>query len=391
MKKSNPVWKLLQKNISISQITGFAVANLVGLTIVMTALQFYRDVHHALSSEEGLISRDFIIISKKINPFGGIDAVISEQEIDSLESQPWVKEVGAFTPSQFNVNAAVSFNGAQMSTALFFESIPDKFIDVIPPGWEFKKGDTTIPVIMSKDYLSLYNFGFASARGLPTISEAMIGMIPLKISISGNGKQQYFNGRIAGFSSRLNTIAVPESFMTWANSEFGETASPKPSRLIVETTSPGNPAIKKYLDEHELETGRETDSSQINFFLSVLTSIVGGIGIVICILALFILVLSLHLLLQKNSDKIRNLLLLGYTTGGVAIYYRRLVETVNIAVFALSTFITLHISELWIKPLESMNVEPTTSWPTIGVGFAITLTVTLINIVNINNVVKRCF
>lgn len=391
MKKSNPIWKLLQKNISISQITGFAVANLVGLTIVMTALQFYRDVHHAISSEDGIISRDFIIISKKINPFGGIDAVISKQEIDSLSSQPWVKEAGAFTPSRFNVNASVNFNGAQMSTALFFESIPDKFLDIIPPGWEFKEGDNTIPVIMSKDYLSLYNFGFASARGLPTISEAMIGMIPLKISISGNGRQQYFNGRIAGFSSRLNTIAVPESFMTWANTEFGETASSGPSRLIIETTSPGNPAIKEYLDGHDLETGREADTSRINFFLSVLTSIVGGIGVVICILALFILILSLHLLLQKNSDKIHNLLLLGYTPGKVASYYRRLVEAVNMSIFIISTFITIHISGLWIKPLESMNVEPTTVWPTIGAGIAITLIVTLINIVNINNVVKRCF
>ena len=48
-------------------------------------------------------------------------------------------------------------------------------------------------------------------------------MVPLKLSLSGNGRQEWVDARIVGFSSRLNTIAVPEEFMQWANSEFSET------------------------------------------------------------------------------------------------------------------------------------------------------------------------
>ena len=38
------IWKLLRKNISIWQIAGYAAATFIGLSIVLIALQFYRDV-----------------------------------------------------------------------------------------------------------------------------------------------------------------------------------------------------------------------------------------------------------------------------------------------------------------------------------------------------------
>lgn len=36
----NIVWQLLRRNISVGQLAGYAVANLVGLAIVLTAVQF---------------------------------------------------------------------------------------------------------------------------------------------------------------------------------------------------------------------------------------------------------------------------------------------------------------------------------------------------------------
>lgn len=38
------VWKLLRQHISIGQLTGFFLANLFGMLIVLLSVQFYRDV-----------------------------------------------------------------------------------------------------------------------------------------------------------------------------------------------------------------------------------------------------------------------------------------------------------------------------------------------------------
>ena len=58
MKKSI-VWQLLRRNISVAQLAGYAIANLVGLAIVLTAVQFYRDVTEVWNSEDSFISRDY--------------------------------------------------------------------------------------------------------------------------------------------------------------------------------------------------------------------------------------------------------------------------------------------------------------------------------------------
>lgn len=387
MMKGNPVWKLLRRNISAAQIAGFAVANLVGLAIVMTALQFYRDVSPALSADSA-VGSDYMVISRQVSPFGASDSSFSQADIDSLALQPWVADAGAFTSSDFSVNASVDFGGRSMSTALFFESVPDRFLDRIPAGWDYIPGSDMIPIILPKDYLSLYNFGFASSRGLPAVSEAMIGMIPLRISVSGNGRQAYFKGRVAGFTSRLNTIVVPQSFMDYAEAEFGEGADRRPSRLIVKIAGAGNPAVAEYLESHGLETGREADSSQMEFLLTVLASVVGGVGLVICSLALFILLLSLHLLLQKNGPKIHSLIMLGYTPGEISAFYGKIVLAVNLAVLVCASVVTEIVTPFWSGPLEALQVTASPLWPTVAAGALITVTVTAVNLLSIRRLTR---
>lgn len=268
----NMVWRLLRRNISAGQLTGYALANFVGLTIVLTALQFYRDVTTMWDDDDSFMTRDYTVVSHKVTGLGsltGISEGFSESDISDLQSQPWVRRVGAFTASAYNVSASVDMGGRGMSTALFFESIPDEFFDSLPADWTFDPANPVIPVILSKDYLSLYNFGFASSRGLPQLSEAMIGMVPLRVSVSGNGRQQWFPARIVGFSSRLNTIAVPEQFMEWANARFGEEPVADPSRLIVELSRPGDPTIKEYMAAHDYEmSGDNADNGKASYFLT---------------------------------------------------------------------------------------------------------------------------
>lgn len=78
---------------------------------------------------------------------------------------------------------------------------------------------------MSKDYLTLYNFGFATTRNMPQLSEGLIGTVPMTMTLSGNGLHETLPARIVGFSSRLNTIAVPQSFLDWANERYAAPAT----------------------------------------------------------------------------------------------------------------------------------------------------------------------
>ena len=68
----NTVWRLLRHNISAGQIAGYAVANLVGLAIVLTAMQFYRDVSSVWDDDDSFISNDYLILSKRVEGVSGL-------------------------------------------------------------------------------------------------------------------------------------------------------------------------------------------------------------------------------------------------------------------------------------------------------------------------------
>lgn len=395
----NPVSRLLGKNISVGQLAGYSIANFVGLAILLTALQFYRDTTAAENAaDDSFVSADYMILSKHVsdlNTFQGKNSGFTDGDIAELRAKPWVEDLGVFTPSRFHVNGAVDFGGRGMSTHLFFESIPDEFFDVKPEGWGYNPNDSTavVPIVISRDYLALYNFGFAASRGLPQLSEQIVGSVPLRLSLSGNGRRVVRTGKIVGFSSRLNTIAVPETFMNWVNAEFGDsTEAADVSRLIIRTDDPGNPEIARYFDEKGIEvSGEKLNQGRAAYFLSIVSAVVIAIGLVICALAFFILMLSISLLLQKNKDKIHDLLMLGYTPRQVAGYYYRLVSLLNGALLVLALVVFVVASHLWKGLFGSLGLSTTGCGVTMLAGFGLMALVTAVNMMAIRRNVKRNF
>ncbi len=394
------IWKLLKKNISPWQMAGYAIANFIGLAIVLSALRFYGDVSVLFDtgSDESVMSEDYLVISKPVsllNTITGAASGFTPADTAEILAQPWASSVGQFTSADFNVAASLDLGGRGFSSFLFLESVPDEFIDIKPKGWKFKASEgiaAEVPVIISKDYLALYNFGFAASRGLPQLTEGLISDVPIVLRFSGNGHNDYMRARIVGFSSRLNTIAVPEDFMAWANDRYSSSDAENPSRLIVRVNRPGDPAINEYFKSKGYEVaGDKVDSGRATYFLTVLTSVVIAVGAVISLLALFILMLSIFLLMQKNREKIRDLLLLGYSPSQVAAGYYRLIGVINALVLVLAMVAMFVASSMWESRLESLSVQPSSPLPAILSGIAIMAMVTAINFAAIYRSVVRNF
>ena len=386
---------LLRRNISAWQLGAYAVACLVGLSILLVSLCFYIDLRSARSA--GNETSDYIVLSKPVSLLSALGAKSAEAnsfnaaEIENLKKQPWAKRVGEFTSADFNISASVEFAGRGLSTALFFESLPDEFIDIDTSDFHFDEAKGEIPVLVPRDYLALYNYGFAASRGMPQLSEDIIKQVPLQIAVSGNGHYDVFAARIAGLSSRLNTIAVPDSFMTMANERYGKgSASRNPSRLIVELSSPGDPAIAQWLDEHDIESSDDQLVSDRTVYLAGLAAtVVGAVGAVIAALSVMILLLSLFLLVQKNSDKIRDLTLLGYTRRQVGRFYYRLVIVINCAVTLGASAIALGASHFWKGALSSLGASGGSYLPVVASAIIIMTVVTAVSILSCSKMIKR--
>ena len=380
------VWKLLRQHISWPQFVGFFFANLFGMTIVLLGYQLYCDILPIFTANDSFLKADYLVVSKKIgmaNALGQQHLGFSKDEIADLQAQPFVKGVGQFTSTAYKAEATMGVSGMKiLNSELFFESVPDPFVDVSLDNWRYTPGDTLVPVILPRSYIAMYNFGFAQNHSLPKINEGLVGMIDLHIQVQGKGGQGYFKGKVIGFSSKLNTILVPQSFMTWSNSHFSPDSEMPPSRLILDVTNPADQRIGTYLEDHNYELeDNNLDAEKTTYFLKLMVTLVMGVGVVISALSFYVLLLSIYLLVQKNTTKLQNLLLIGYSPSRVALPYQMLTLALNFAVLVASFSLLLIIRSYYIDIVETLfpDLPSTGVAATLGIGLALFLFVTGIN------------
>jgi len=388
----NCISRLLRKNTSPARIIGFVLSNFIGLAIVIGGLQFYLDARSIWESEDSFIRSDYLVINKKVtseNTLGG-ESSFSDEEINEINSQPWVRKTAPFTSSDFRVRASLNNNGRGMSTSMFFEAIPDEFVDVPKSQWSWSEGNDEVPLIISKDYLTLYNFGFASAAGLPQMSEGLMSGIPLTLTLtSEDGSRSItMHGRVAGYSNRLNTILVPQNFIDWSNSRLGSGRERQPSRFIIDVNSPGDVAISSFMSEHDYEIAGDKTAASASFLLKLVVGIVLAIGAVITLLSLFILMLSVSLLMEKNRDKLHSLLMLGYPLSKVGAPYRSIIIVASAAAGLLALGATIAMRCAYLSQLRALGAETASIFPAIITDVILTSLIILFNIFAVNRKVK---
>ncbi len=393
----NLVWKLLKQHISIPQFVGFAFANLFGMLVILFGIQFYYDVKPVFTGNDSFMKSENIIVSKKVgtaNSISNTANTFDASEIEELENQTFVRAVGKFTSSDYRVEASMGIAGTTiLNSEIFFESIPDQFIDIPLNKWEYVPGSNIIPIILPKSYIAMYNFGFAQSHSLPKISEGLVSMINLHIFIQGNGHKDQYEGKVIGFSNRLSSILVPQSFMEWSNTKYSSSmTSNLPNRLIVDVKNPTETTVSQYMDNHGYDiSDNNMNAERISSFLRLLVGIVVIVGIIISTLSFYILILSIYLLVQKNSTKLENLLLIGYSIRKVCSPYLRLTIGLNLIVLLGALGLLSVIRHYYILQLQilSPDLENNSLLPAIILGVTLFLLVSVLNIAIINRKIVR--
>lgn len=356
------LYKLLKHKISTKQLLSFAFVNIIGLTIVFLGFQIYKDIKPAVSGEDKMLDGEYIVLTKSVSTVGSLlgSNGFSKNEIKMIKSKDFIEDAAPFETSLFNVRAGINLPNitSKLSTDLFFEAIPDEFIDVKSDNWTFDSDKKVIPIILPKSYLDLYNFGFATSKKLPQLSESTINSINLTIRLSSpTHPAEHYDGYIVGFSKRINTILVPLDFLQKANEEFAQQKS-SPTRVIIKVNDAKNRELLSFINDKKYEIdGNQLDGGKGNYILQVITGIVLSIGMLICILSCYILVLSIYLLLEKNLVTLENLALLGYSRSQIAQPYNMLIIISNAFTFILSLLVVFMIRLAYLPTIKKVLGE----------------------------------
>lgn len=295
------------------------LGGMLGLAILMAGIHLFFDAK-SLLVQKIRIGEDFFVVNKKIGLgnmlFSQKPATFSQQEIADFSKIKGIEAIGKFRQSKFKIMMSLSDDMKEMlntdfKTLLFFESVPNQFLDIELDNWKWKEGEV-VPIILSSEYIKLYNLAFAGTQDLPVVSENILKRIKLSLDIRGNGNSETVEAKLLGFSDRINSVLVPETFIDYGNKKFSSSAESEPTRLIVKASDITSSKIKDFVEDNEYQINEEKfKTGKINSILKLSFIIVGTISLFVIVLALMGFIQYIQLMAYRSADEIETLSLLG--------------------------------------------------------------------------------
>ena len=355
--------------------------------MLILGVQLYQDASSLLVNNKG--PKNYFTLNKKVEGgalinLGKNDRTFTNDELEKIKALNGVNKIGGFIRNQFPLTLYIWPSGkvglgTAAKTDLFFESIPDEFLDFIPRDWYWSENSKTVPIMVPKFYLDLWNFGLAPSRiEYPSLSTKAATGMPIELFI-GQKREAKLNGRFVAFSKRINSVLVPENFLEWANKKFGgpkaddyfflwkngqiegppvtqsilaslqnepefknwETSpihSPAkripafqalsekkkkkktgPSRIILEIEDNPSSSLLSYIQQNRLEINREFPEQDIIKKVTLVIFLgIAIIGALLSLLSIATFATSFRLVVAQASEQAQNLLLLGFSQNQVA-------------------------------------------------------------------------
>lgn len=379
--------RLILGNQSYGQLGIVLFGSLFGLLLTIASIQVYLDFKSIFESKKELISSQFLVVNKPVslaNTITGNKAVFSEEEIDAFRSIKSIEKLGFFRSNRFRAQIGIQLQEQEMMTDVFFEAVPDDFLDIHVSDWQWRPG-RPVPIILPTDYLNLYNFGFAPSQGLPQISKGMAGMAPIRVVISGNGKTENLSGYLAGFTDRINSILVPETFLDYANKNCGESEDNGISRLVLLCKDPGDTKLLEFIESNGYETNLELlKNGKMSALLKMALSIVLVIGFVIVLLAVLGFIQYAQLMIVNSRYEIRTLLQLGYKPSALFAQYMKFYLMLMGLVLVLGLGLAYYIKTISRQFMLEKGFETPDGlhWMTVVCALALVFVFLLFNAIN---------
>lgn len=310
--------QLLKKLIKNSAGQTKFVMALIGLSVaivlILSAVQLqsnYFELLHSKNNQDSIAN--FLVINKALTDQNVGASSLSESQLTNLKSQPFIESIGTLTTSRFKASIQSNSEIFPFYTDIAFESVPEEFIDVNTKDWHWDEHTSYLPIIVPNQFLDFYNFQYSFSQNLPQLTPQAVKMVSFKVTLQGTGQNVSMNGRVVGFSNRISSMLVPQSFMDWANGKFvAATTKQQPSRVIIRTKDPGNPALNNYLKKEGLITDADkTRFSKYRQIVDFVVNISGITGLLMLAFALLIFSLFIQLTIASCKEEIALLILLG--------------------------------------------------------------------------------
>jgi hypothetical protein len=360
--------------------SAFVFAGLgIAVFLILGSLQLQMNYQQLISGNDKKDSiADFLIINRQLTDRNIASPDLTDEEIQDLSKQKFVADIGSVHAGRFKASIESISQQFPFYTDIAFETVPDNFVDVDRKVWHWQETSPFVPVIIPSMFLDFYNFQFAASQHLPRLTKDVVKMIVFTINIYGKERKMTVRGKVAGFSDRITSVLVPESFIKWGEQLVTDTAEKKKvSRVIIRTAGSNNTLLSAYLKSKGLAT--DTEKIRFSRYKAMISWVVGialTAGLLFLIFIVIIFTLVIRLLIASGKHEIQLLIDIG--TSPVTI--QKYVSGKIIPPALLIVFITLsglEIIQLLVSGKSALyfdiELSPFLSIYTAGAGIFIAL------------------
>lgn len=290
----------------------------IAFILVLSCLQLYENANRLFGSKSS-DSNYWLTFSKKITPdnIGRKELLgFNENDISKIKTWSEVKAIYPFSANEFKASA----NGGDFIpfyTDLYFEGLDLKAIDSDLTDEEFQVKGDEIPIIISREYLNLYNYGFALNQGLPQISEDFAKKIEVNINITVNKQNKTYRGKMVGLSDRIHSVLIPKKFLDSLNMAEKPELATQPkiyNRVLVQVKDSGDEGLVSKMKENGYESNQESlRSAKIKSKLFLVLKIIAVLGVFIFALCLYIIVSFIKIQFLEKQEEVSIKNSLGYS------------------------------------------------------------------------------
>tara|TARA_B100000508_G_C11465742_1_gene282298 strand:- start:4034 stop:5209 length:1176 start_codon:yes stop_codon:yes gene_type:complete len=331
-----------------TQLIVAMIGSFLGFTFLITSIHYLIRVNEFGEGEE-ILGDNTMIVQKKVTSFNSMNLSktdFSEREIDNIRKESFTAAVEPILSNSFGVSLQTDSDLVPyFRSDVFVQSIDQEFIKIKSKNWKWKEGDEFVPIVLPRDFLVMLNT-FASAKGIPQVSDELAKSIGFKFTLYNDDKKEWQKAKIVGFTNEVSAILVPEPFMKYGNENFPTETPAKVTQLMLTVNENEFGKFEQFMQKRSLES--KATSMVVGKLKSVagtLFSVLIAISIITVFLAGLVLVQYAQLLISKNEYEIRTLLRIGYSPKIITMRILRyfvivfaIITGLSIGIFLLAKF-----------------------------------------------------
>jgi hypothetical protein len=350
-----PYFKFMMKHITKSFFLYLGL--FLAFALVLSCIQLYENAN-ALFGKKSSNDNYWITLSKTITPdnIGRKELIgFNNNDIAGLKKWEEVKDIYPVVSNDFKVSA----DGGKFIpfyTDMYLEAVDNAAIDIKDLS-EFKVKDNTIPIIISREYLNLYNYGFALNQGLPQITEDFAKKIEVNINLTLKDKNLKLKGKLIGLSDRIHSVLVPKNFLDSINATQGFSQKYKDifTRVLVKVNDANDQNLIEKMTKNGYESNQESlRSAKIKGKVFLVLRTIAFIGGFIFLLCIFMIINFIKMQFLEQQESVSIKYSLGYSPKKMVSSISRFFS-INIGIVLLICLVLLSVGQHYLSVSEISN------------------------------------